>query len=223
MRNLLIVHPLDSSSLFLSCKNSRILLLLEALDYPIDLWLFWLWCLLSRMMSCLLLMKHWCFCIHWWTGIVLLDEWFEGDEKRLGSKREYGAFARRGDRENPKGLRLELVGVLGKFPPEAAWPGNWKKLAAEAAEGEDPGAKRGDITNGDCQNPANIAAAAADCSDCCAFVKGETWVTTGVCREAKLGFNREGLVGIPVMGGGLDLTLLFLPLLLLFPLLLLLV
>jgi len=101
-----------------------------------------------------------------------------------------------GEREKPRGVR-------GRFAPFAdACPGNWKKLLPPAVVGEP--AYLGLTTKGEGQK-GNIAAAAAvaDNKDCWFFVKGEAKVTTGVWREE--GKGRDGLVAIPVMGGGLSL------------------
>lgn len=82
-------------------------------------------------------------------------------------------------------------------------------------------AYRGLTTNGEGQNPANIAAAAADGNICAALANGEASVTTGVCSEdGSDELTRVGLVGIPVIGGGLCLILLGLFMLLLVLLLL---
>lgn len=92
--------------------------------------------------------------------------------------------------------------MRGRLAPFDPWPGNWKKLLAPAVVGEP--AYRGLTTKGEGQK-GNIAAAAAvaESKDCWFLVKGEARVTTGVCREE--GKGRDGLVGIPVMGGGLGL------------------
>ena len=127
--------------------------------------------------------------IHCNTDIDLED----GENRSWGSNGENGLFANSGDRDRPP----KLVGVPGLTP---GWPtGNWKCVPFVEYLG---------LSISGLNEFQNVKALAGIIPGVVLPKKGEANVTIGVCSDcANAWLNRVGLVGIPVIGGGLGLNL----------------